>query len=126
RIEKDPRARRLALLEGVRSAVAEAVLPETLLTDAETYGAAAEAFKQNERTATDLLLIGLYDRGKSVLQGRVIEGGSATICPLCGKDFGADLLVHLEGELATLNELKNARDSLDLVRKQLAGALRGI
>lgn len=122
-IETDPKARRLAHLEGLRAAVKACAVPDGLKESVDRYVGAADAFKNGERDTTALLLLALYKQGQEVLERRVVEGGSPTLCPLCGEDFGADLLAHLGSELDALNELKVARDMLDTERKQLASRL---
>jgi DNA repair exonuclease SbcCD ATPase subunit len=117
-VENDPRSQELAALTTLRRAMERLKLPEGLEENLHAYVGLAEAFKQEEKAAVDLLLIGLYEQGKTVLTTRREMGEEIKTCPLCGQAFEGDLLEHISSELSSLRELRKSRDELEQARKQ--------
>ena len=118
-VEDDPRSRELAALGVLRKAIESVKLPDDLERNLQSYIGLAKAFKQEERVAVDLLLVGLYEQGQSVLMRRKELGEEIEHCPLCGKRFDGDLLEYISTELSRLHELKKSRDELETKRKQI-------
>jgi len=117
-VENDPRSQELADLGTLTKALERLKLPDDLETKLQSYVRMAQAFRLKEKAAVDLLLIGLYEQGESVLKARESAGQDIRFCPLCGRPYEGDLLGHISSELASLKELKKARDNLDKKRKQ--------
>lgn len=125
-VENDTRSRELAELTTLRNAVQRLKLPEGVEVSLRAYVELAEAFKQAEEMAVDLLLIGLYEQGESVLTTRQEMGQKIETCPLCGQTFEGDLLDHISSELSRLRELKKSRDNLEIARRQNKRLLREV
>lgn len=118
-VENDPRSQELADLGILRKAIESVKLPSDLEKRLQSYVGLAEAFKQEERAAVDLLLIGLYEQGQNVLMRRKELREEIEHCPLCGQPFEGDLLEHISTELSRLQKLKKSRDELETKRKQI-------
>ncbi len=117
-VENDPRSQELAALGTLKRAIERLKLPDDLEQNLQSYLELAEAFKQEEKEAVDLLLIGLYEQGKTVLTARKKAGEEIKTCPLCGEPFEGDLLAHISSELSNLRGLKESRDNLETKRKK--------
>jgi DNA repair exonuclease SbcCD ATPase subunit len=117
-VENDPRSQELADLATLKKAIERLKLPDDLEGNLQSYVGLAEAFKQEEKTTVDLLLIGLYEQGENVLTTRMELGEEIKNCPLCGQPFEGDLLEHISSELSGLRDLKKSRDELENTRKQ--------
>jgi hypothetical protein len=121
RIKNDPRAAALAHLNGLRKCITNLKTGETVEADLIAYASEMEAFKSTERNTIDLMLIGLYEKGKEVVdQRKLVEGDP---CPLCGNAFDGNLADHIKSELEVLQSLKAAKDKLDANRKRQVAAL---
>ncbi len=117
-VENDPRSQELATLGTLKRAIERLKLPDDLEQNLQSYLELAEAFKQEEKEVVDLLLIGLYEQGKTVLTARKKMGEEIKSCPLCGEPFEGDLLAHISSELSHLRGLKESRDNLETKRKK--------
>jgi len=117
-VEKDPGSQELSDLRALRKAIEGTQLPDGLGRNLLSYIKLAEALKQEERDAVDLLLVNLYEQGLDVLTHRREQGLETKNCPLCGKPFEGDLLDHISAELSSLQELKQSRDALEKKRRQ--------
>lgn len=117
-VEKDPRSQELSDLGALKKAIEGTRLPDGLEKNLLSYINLAEAFKQEERSAVDLLLVSLYEQGQDVLTHRREQGLDTKNCPLCGKPFDGDLLGHISAELSSLQGLKQSRDALEKKRRQ--------
>lgn len=115
-IKNDPRATSLADHASLRKCIAGLKSGAAVETDLAAYAGEIETFKNAERDAVDLMLIGLYEKGKEVVDQRDL--GEDALCPLCGNVFEGSLADHIEGELATLQSLKSAKDKLEASRKR--------
>tara|TARA_A100001391_G_scaffold73375_1_gene47196 strand:+ start:1205 stop:3625 length:2421 start_codon:yes stop_codon:yes gene_type:complete len=115
-IKNDPRATSLANYGSLRKCIAELKSGAAVETDLVAYAGEVETFKNAERDAVDLMLIGLYEKGKEFVQLRDL--GEDAPCPLCGNVFEGSLADHINGELASLESLKSAKDKPDASRKR--------
>jgi hypothetical protein len=123
-VEDDARSQELAGLTTLRNAVQRLKLPGGLEANLRSYVELADAFKQEQEVAVDLLLIRLYEQGESVLTTRQELGQDIGTCPLCGQTYEGDLLSHILSELSRLRELKTSRDKLETARKKNQRLLR--
>ena len=117
-VEKDPRSQELADLRAVKKVVQSTQFPVDLCKRLQLYAKLVQGFKLEEKSIVDLLLIGLYEQGETVLTHRKELGLEIQHCPLCGKWFEGDLLDHISKELSKLQELKRSRDALEKRRQQ--------
>ncbi|AMV34670.1 recombination protein F [Pirellula sp. SH-Sr6A] len=121
RIKNDPRAAALANHSALRKCVAELKTGATVEADLIAYATEMEEFKSAEGNAVDLILIGLYEKGKEVVDKRKLAEGDP--CPLCGIPFEGSLADHIKAELEALQTLKATKDKVDAKRKQLITAI---
>lgn len=115
-IKNDPRATSLAYHTSLRKCIAELMSGAAVETDLIAYAGEVEKFKNAEGDLVELMLIGLYEKGKEVVEQRDLGEGAA--CPLCGNIFEGNLTDHINEELASLQSLKSYKDKLDASRRR--------
>ncbi|WDI43376.1 hypothetical protein [Bremerella sp. P1] len=113
-IKSDPRAASLADHISLRKCIDDLNSGAVVEADLAMYSAEVETFKNTERDAVDLMLIGLYEKGQEVIEKRDL--GEDAPCPLCGNIFQGSLAEHIQGELESLHSLKSAKDKLEASR----------
>jgi hypothetical protein len=133
-VVNDPKAKALANSKLIQMVVSTPPKGDDYFRLIDSFVADIKDFLRTEHEFSKLLLLELYEHGEKVASqvdqdgNRIFStqsesGKTVDICPLCGQTFDHDLLSHISSELKTLRRLKETRDSLEQIRKELLKSL---
>ena len=125
-VENDSRAQRMRELGAVSKMLRGAAQDEDPAAPLLEYADQVRAFKNEERSTVNTLLVQLYEAGDEVLQEQFSDGEEADRCPLCDQPYEGDLAGHIQGELEALRSLRDARQNLEQARAEAQETARGL
>lgn len=129
-VAHDAVARELAGIAALENCISRIPGVDSLGVAVRDYGTAVGDLHACQRSATDSLLLDLYQQAAAALaRGREAAGagphveGDNDTCPVCGQTYHGDLLAHLEGELHELGQLRKAFGAAEAARGKARAAL---
>jgi DNA repair exonuclease SbcCD ATPase subunit len=126
KIESDPLAEKLSCLEDYKNELENINIKNKLCERIDLFIENLEDFLKKEISISRIILIDLYEQGKSILEEHTKYKRDENICPLCGQTYLGNLREHIDSELNKLEDLKQLVDKLNTKKKIILSELPDI